>query len=107
MSHEVTETKEEKALKELMIRLGITPDSLQDMLLLGRAIEYANLDYYTTPDNIRFRKEQIQNDIFFIRATSYFKRKKLNPLIEGNRLASQRILENEHNEVRLLKVKLL
>jgi hypothetical protein len=107
MCHEFTETKEECALKELMIRVGVTANTLRDMQLLGRAIEYANLEYYTRPGEIRHRQEQVQNDIFFIRAASYYKRKNLNPLVFENRILMQRILEHEHNEVRFQKMKLL
>jgi len=107
MGREFTETKEEAALKELIIRTGATHETLNDMNLLVRSIDYANLNNYTRAEDVRTRKEQIQNDIFFIRASSYYRRKKLNPFIDENHLRIKQILENEHREVVFLKAKLL
>jgi hypothetical protein len=77
MSHEITETKEEKALKRLMRELGIFNTDLKKMLLLGRAIEYADLDLYTEEENIRHTNEYINNQIFSIKAQSYYNLKRL------------------------------
>lgn len=106
MSHEITETKEEKALKRLMRELGIFDTDLKNMLLLGRAMEYANLDLYTEEENIRSKNEYINNQIFSIKAQSYYNRKRLPYNEDYARLANQ-IQDYEHREVMFLKVKLL
>lgn len=106
MSHASTETKEEEVLKRLCVILGVSPDNLTDLLLLSRATEYANIDWYTRDGDVRSRKEQIMNEIFFIKATSYFRRKKLNPFIPGNIDIIRSIQNSEYQEIILLKMKL-
>jgi hypothetical protein len=106
MSHEITETKEEKALKRLMRELGIFNTDLKKMLLLGRAIEYADLDLYTEEENIRHTNEYINNQIFSIKAQSYYNLKRLPYNEDYPRLAKQ-IQDYEHREVMFLKAKLL
>ncbi len=106
MSHEITETKEEKALKRLMRELGIIDTDLKNMLLLGRAMEYANIDLYTEEEHIRHKNEYINNQIFFIKAQSYYNRKRL-PYNEDYAQLAKQIQDYEHREVIFLKAKLL
>lgn len=107
MSHASTETKEEEVLKRLFVILGVSPDNLTDLLLLGRAIEYANIDLYTRDEDIRSGIERIKNEIFFIKATSYFRRKKINPLIPSNIDIIRSIQNSEYQAISLLRMKFI
>jgi len=107
MSHASTETKEEEALKRLCIIFGVSSDNLTDLLLLSRAIEYANIDWFIRDGDESSGIERIKNEIFFIKATSYFRRKKINPLILGNIDIIRSIQNSEYQYVTLLKMKLI
>ena len=103
-----SKTKEEyelykHAVSVLCLEIPVNADDPKELVLLGRAIRYADISYYfATPKD---RHESIDREIFLIKASCYFKRKKINPLSHEDREVIRQIENYEHNNVRLLRLK--
>ena len=92
--------------KEIFERLRLVVGAFteNDCLLLARAMRYADEETYTAePKSIN---ERILNEIFEIKAASYYKRKKLEYLPTDNRKAIHEIRDHEHFSISILKRKL-
>lgn len=99
------EEKRNKVFNDLVIELyAVEP---REMYILGLALEYADMDSYVEePKNF---KEQCINDIFRVKAKSYYRRK----LIEYKRRTPDmckiltQIKECEQNDVMRIKMQFL
>ncbi len=86
----------------LVIYLGIDNKDFKSMLLLKRAIEYADEKNYT--ESPKTAMEQGLKTIFLIKAASFFKRKNLRPYIDREEIMG--ILRDEVIEVNIEKSRL-
>ena len=91
------------AVSVLCLEIPVNADDHKELVLLGRAIKYADISLYCVyPKNIY---ESTDREIFLIKASCYFKRKKINPLSHKDREVIRQIENYEHNSVRLLRLK--
>lgn len=97
------EEKTRKAFDFLAIELGIDISSTREVVMLYRAIEYANpKNYYCEP---AATEENVYNQIFLIRAMSYFKRKMINPMERDGMERINSIRNHEEYSVLSLKAR--
>ncbi len=93
-----TEEGEEKEIFEFL-RMVVGAIEERDCLLLMNAMRYADVDTYTVePKSV---KEKILNEIFEIKAVSYFKRKKLE--YSGDIDGVYAIRNHEHHSISILR----
>lgn len=98
----LNDEKFKKVFGEMALRLNVV--STRDMVLLSRAIDYADIDTYNeTPKSFY---EQCENDIFRIKCECFYQRKKIE-FIEGSVPKMKRLMEFEHSQVFLIKRKTL
>ena len=97
------EEKTKQAFAFLAIELGIDISSARECFLLSRAIMYADAyNYYDQPTT---NEENATKQIFLIRATSYFRRKALNPFENDNLKIINSIRNHEEYSVLNLKMR--
>lgn len=75
------EDKIAEAAGFLVMELGVDINDDGQRLRLARAIKYADIDNYIL--NPRNRKDHVRREIFYLKATCYFKRAILTPSIEN------------------------
>ena len=108
MSKEIkTKEQEEELFKHavnvLCLEIPVNADDTKELMLLGRAIQYADISYYcAVPKDIY---ERTDREIFLLKASCYFKRKKINPVTHEDREVIRQIENYEHNNVRILRLK--
>lgn len=97
----VIEEKTKHAFKFLILELGIDRTSQQELAVLTRAIQYADINNYCIyPLN---KAERFLKEMFTIKAIAYFKRTMLNPLVKRNTQYIRDIQEWEYRNINLIK----
>lgn len=95
------EEKVKKILPSFACLVNLDLNDARQMILTIRAFEYANTDTYTLEP--KTREESVKNEIFFTKASCYWKRKMLS--IDDVKQI-QAIQKHEHWEVSRLKANL-
>ena len=95
------EEKVNKILPAFACLVNLDLNDARQMILTIRAFEYANADTYTLEP--KTREESVKNEIFFTKASCYWKRKMLS-IYDVKQI--QAIQKHEHWEVARLKSRL-
>lgn len=90
-----------KATNHLICELGIDTTDKREVEILQRAIHYANITDYT--EDARGTDEHANNEIFYTKAISYFRRKRLNPFEDTAKI--KEIYNWEHYTITNIKFK--
>jgi len=91
-----------KASELISVLVNIDFNDDRQMIVLGMAIEYADLSNYIV--EIKTVEDSIMNEIFTTKAVLYFKRKMLNPFTDMVKI--ENIRGYEHRSVAGLRMKL-
>ena len=94
-----------EAVSILSIYIPVDVNDPKELMLLHRAIQYADIhNYCDKPKDIY---EGINKEVFFVKATCYFKRKKLNPFNKEDIARIKEIQGYEYFNVSSLKAKIV
>jgi hypothetical protein len=92
----------QKAVEHLTILMNIDLNDVRQKMVLATAINYADLSIYTT--EIKTKEDDVNNEIFVVKAQSYFRRAMLHPFNDREQISN--IRQYEHNTIMGLRMQL-